>query len=231
MYTRVIKYATVLIGLIYVIHSCKEKSSSFTRNSFALKQIIFYGIKEKNENDSLLRIIISDLDKVFKLPDLQVSNTQNEIRIFYMNASGSLFFQQQFTGDSTIADLYICSGENSNDSLFLKLHHKITVAGKHQYSNQFNAAGISDFFQQLEVQQEGILDNISQFTVQVKNGQMVKSFLIDKPFTIQPQTPESRYISKIVKQISEDFNFNFNGSVKGILDTAMTRPYGKECNK
>lgn len=175
--------------------------------------------------------MVNAVNKIFDLPELTKSPVRNEIRVYYWNAFGSLFFRQQFIhNDSTRLDLYICSGEKVGDSLYMNIHHHVHANGIHKYAGEFNAGAIKDSVQQLEIQKEGVLDNISQFTVQVKHGNTVRHYLIDKPFTIEPQTPESRYVAKIVQDISRNFNFNFNGSVKGILDSAFLAPYSCMAN-
>jgi hypothetical protein len=229
MRNKIVKITAITFCIITLSYSCVEKVECPQRQVVKIKKKVFYGMKEKNEKDSLLTLMVKDMNTIFEMPILNKEKDVNEIRIFYINAFGSLFFRQQFISDTMVADLYQCSGERKGDSLFMNLHNHISFKEKRNYNGEFDASGANEFAQQLEVQKEDILDDLSQFIVQVKFENSTKFFLIDKPFSKKPETIESKYVVNVVKRINKDFNFNFNSSVKGILDTAMTRPYGKTC--
>jgi hypothetical protein len=224
----------ILIGVfslfttVAVVENNKSKANYFKRTVKDINQKVFYGLKESNENASLLHYIINDVNKIFSLPDIAKVKNKYEMRIYHINSFGSIFFRQQYVGsDTTIADLYTCNGIKINDSLFVNIRKQISIEGSRPYSGDFNGDGVSDIAEQSVNQKEGVLDDICQYMLQVKRSDTVQSFLIDKPFTIKPQTAESRYVSEILRNLQRDFGIHFNSSEKNILGNAMLRPYGR----
>jgi hypothetical protein len=225
MKSKVILGICLAVVPLTILFSYSENKQHFTRNVSAINKTVFYGIKSANDKDSLLQLMVKDVNTIFDLPDIYASDMENEIRVYYVNAFGSLFFRQQFAADSTKIDLFVCGGKKNNDSLFMKIDYLVSVKGLHRYDGVFDASGIRSRYEWIEDQDSDALDNISQYTVQLKNKKEIKYLLIDDPCGSKNQTSESKFVCKIARQISKDFSFNFNSSIDDIINSAMINPY------
>jgi hypothetical protein len=203
----------------------------FKREVINVSKEVFFAKSKQISNDTLINAMIPELNKAFELSDISKSSAQYEVRVYFFNAYGELFFRQSFTDGKTEANVYNCGTVKRHDSLFMQINKIVKLSGQYQYDKSFDFDNISKYTAMLDtVKRDGVTDDGAMYLIQLKRKDDVNYILIDNPFDSEEANYTAKLTCNYIRQLRENFTFKFHDPIAKVIDSAFIKPYGIESN-
>lgn len=228
---RIALFGAVVVLMVLMFNRCTVQQYKFERKLIHVDKVNFYGTYEKVANDTLLEVMIPAINSAFELGTIEKSEADYEIRVYFFNAYGELFFRQKFLNDWTEAAVYNCKTAKRGDSLVMQIKNVVKTTGDYKFDDSYNLGYMPKFITSIDTaQKDGITDDGALYFIQVKRKDTINFIVIDQPFEKESSNEYAKSICNMMRRFRTNFSFAFHDPIAKVLDSAFIRPYGLESN-
>ena len=193
---------------------CKNKVLK-KQSEITLNNAVFYATKIDKTNDSLLKILSKENEKIFEIEPIEKSTSEFEIRIRTYYENYDFFYVEKIDQKKTNAQLFYCQEFKRNDSFFLF---------KKKVSNYLGNQSLNDLFN-IDSLKNGIYSNSANtvnvnwrtafvkpiYFIQIKKLTKIREIYYEFPLNrIRDTSFLANYILKGINEIERKCNFKFD---------------------
>jgi hypothetical protein len=206
------KYLPILLLVV----SCKH---NFKRIVTKQIQPIYYKVSVQKDNS--LNHFVAFSNAELALSSINKSEFEYEIRVHYIYSFGQTYFRHGWDGNQNYIFLSCGVSFDRNDSSFINFPEKVEVfrERKFDYGFSFNMDSSYNGFK-VDSSETVLLDNISDFVIQIKEHKQVRYFYFTNN-KMQKNDIENKLLN-FVHKIEKVHNFQFYTDSKKILETGLT---------